>query len=54
MCVLTAGVIQGDMIAKGILAAMEALHIHVPVVARIQGTNGKLGMQMVVNCRVLS
>jgi hypothetical protein len=42
-----AGVVQGDIIAKGILSAMEELRVSVPVVTRIQGTNGKLGMQMV-------
>jgi succinyl-CoA synthetase beta subunit len=41
------GVIQGDMIAKGILSAMKELPVPVPVVVRIQGTNGKLGMQIV-------
>ena len=41
------GMLQGDMIAEGILSAMEALKIRVPVVVRIQGTNSALGMQMV-------
>jgi succinyl-CoA synthetase beta subunit len=35
------------MIATGILQAMDTLNITIPVVARIQGTNGSLGMQMV-------
>src|SRR5271156_6522314 len=35
------------MIATGILKAMKELEIKVPVVARIQGTNSALGMQMV-------
>jgi succinyl-CoA synthetase beta subunit len=44
---LTLGVIQGDMIATGVLMAMDTLHIDIPVVARIQGTNGSIGMKMV-------
>ena len=35
------------MIAEGILAAMDSLRIIIPVVARVQGTNGALGMKMV-------
>lgn len=42
------------MIAKGILSAMEELHVPVPVVARIQGTNGQLGMKMVPTTNGLS
>lgn len=42
------GVIQGDMIATGILAAISDLKIDIPVVARVQGTNGDKGMQMVL------
>lgn len=42
------GVIQGDMIATGIISAMKDLEIGLPVVARIQGTNGALGMKMVI------
>lgn len=41
------GMLQGDMIAEGILSAMETLKIQIPVVVRIQGSNGVLGMQMV-------
>ena len=33
---------------------MEELHVPVPVVARIQGTNGQLGMQMVPTTNDLS
>jgi len=35
------------MIATGILSAMNDLEVSLPVVARIQGTNGSLGMKMV-------
>lgn len=35
------------MIATGILTAVRDLNITLPVVARIQGTNGAKGMQMV-------
>jgi len=35
------------MIATGILSAMKDLEVSLPVVARIQGTNGSLGMKMV-------
>jgi succinyl-CoA synthetase beta subunit len=37
------------MIAKGILFAVKDLNIAIPVGARIQGTNGKLGMEMVLS-----
>jgi succinyl-CoA synthetase beta subunit len=35
------------MIATGILSAMNDLEVSLPVVARIQGTNGSVGMKMV-------
>jgi len=35
------------MIAAGIIAALKDLQISLPVVARIQGINGALGMDMV-------
>ena len=41
------GAIQGDIVAKGIIAAMKDLQISLPVVVRIQGASGAPGMDMV-------
>ncbi|RMZ92419.1 hypothetical protein DV736_g323, partial [Chaetothyriales sp. CBS 134916] len=41
------GLTLGDMIAKGILAAFRDLHLTVPVVVRIRGTNEAKGLQII-------
>ncbi|RMZ80289.1 hypothetical protein DV738_g2827, partial [Chaetothyriales sp. CBS 135597] len=41
------GLTLGDMIANGILAAFSDLHITVPVVVRIRGTNEAKGLEII-------
>ncbi|RMZ78706.1 hypothetical protein DV737_g3737, partial [Chaetothyriales sp. CBS 132003] len=41
------GLTLGDMIANGILAAFRDLHLAVPVVVRIRGTNEAKGLQII-------
>jgi succinyl-CoA synthetase beta subunit len=40
------GIVRCDMIARGIIAAVQEVQMHVPVVVRLAGTNAELGMQM--------
>lgn len=40
------GIVQCDVIAKGILAAVEEIAITIPVVVRLEGTNAELGRQL--------
>jgi succinyl-CoA synthetase beta subunit len=40
------GIVQCDVIAKGILAAVEEISITIPVVVRLEGTNAELGRQL--------
>lgn len=37
------GIVQCDVIAKGILSAIEQIHVAVPVVVRLEGTNAEQG-----------
>ena len=37
------GIVQCDIIAAGILAAVEQIHVTVPVVVRLEGTNAEQG-----------
>jgi succinyl-CoA synthetase beta subunit len=43
------GIVQCDVIAAGILAAVEDMHLHIPVVVRLEGTNAELGREMLNN-----
>jgi succinyl-CoA synthetase beta subunit len=43
------GIVQCDVIAAGILAAVEEMHLHIPVVIRLEGTNAELGREMLQN-----
>jgi len=40
------GIVQCDVIAKGILAAVEEISITIPVVVRLEGTNAELGRKL--------
>ena len=40
------GIVQCDVIAAGILAAVADMHLTVPVVVRLEGTNAELGRAM--------
>ncbi len=37
------GIVKCDVIAEGILAAVEEVHVTVPVVVRLEGTNAEQG-----------
>ncbi|KAI1081720.1 succinyl-CoA synthetase-like protein [Whalleya microplaca] len=41
------GLTRGDMIARGIIMAFQELHMEVPVVVRIRGTNEKEGQKII-------
>ncbi|HDK37464.1 MAG TPA: succinate--CoA ligase subunit beta, partial [Thiolapillus brandeum] len=40
------GIVRCDLIAQGIIAAVEKLGMQVPVVVRLQGTNAAQGLEM--------
>ena len=40
------GIAKCDMIAEGIVAATKTLHLNVPLVVRLEGTNVALGKQI--------
>ncbi|WP_150046150.1 MULTISPECIES: ADP-forming succinate--CoA ligase subunit beta [Methylomonas] len=40
------GIVKCDVIASGILAAVEEMHLTIPVVVRLEGTNVELGRNM--------
>ncbi len=40
------GIVQCDVIAKGILAAVKEININVPVVVRLEGTNAEIGRKL--------
>lgn len=40
------GIVKCDVIAAGILAAVEEMHLSIPVVVRLEGTNVELGLAM--------
>jgi succinyl-CoA synthetase beta subunit len=40
------GIVQCDVIAAGILAAVAEMDLHIPVVVRLEGTNAQLGRDM--------
>ena len=40
------GIVKCDVIAAGILAAVEDMHLHIPVVVRLEGTNAEQGRAM--------
>jgi succinyl-CoA synthetase beta subunit len=41
--------VQCDIIAAGILAAVEQVHVAVPVVVRLEGTNAEQGRALLSN-----
>ncbi len=43
------GIVQCDVIASGILAAIEQIHVTVPVVVRLEGTNVEEGRALLSN-----
>lgn len=43
------GIVKCDVIAAGILAAVEEMHLTIPVVVRLEGTNVEQGLAMLKN-----
>jgi succinyl-CoA synthetase beta subunit len=43
------GIVKCDVIAQGILAAVEQVHVNVPVVVRLEGTNAQQGRDLLRN-----
>jgi succinyl-CoA synthetase beta subunit len=41
------GIVRCDLIAEGILRAIEDVHVSVPVVVRLEGTNAAQGLAMI-------
>jgi len=39
------GIVRCDLIADGIMAAVEEIGVNIPVVVRLEGTNSKLGSE---------
>jgi succinyl-CoA synthetase beta subunit len=48
------GITRGDVVAKGILAAMEEVKPDVPMVVRIVGTNAEEGRQLLSNAQMIT
>jgi len=40
------GIVRCDMIAEGIIGAVEEVHVEIPVVVRLEGNNAELGRQL--------
>jgi len=40
------GIVQCDMIAKGLIIAIEEVKMAIPIVVRLEGTNAELGRQL--------
>jgi succinyl-CoA synthetase beta subunit len=43
------GIVRCDMIAEGIIKAVEAVHVDVPVIVRLEGTNVEKGRELLEN-----
>lgn len=43
------GIVRCDLIAEGIIAAVNEVHVGVPVVVRLEGTNAELGREILAN-----
>ena len=44
------GIVRCDLIAEGIINAIDKVHVSVPVVVRLEGTNVEQGRQMLADC----
>ena len=40
------GIVRCDLIAEGIIGAVEEVHVDVPVVVRLEGNNAELGSKL--------
>ena len=43
------GIVRCDLIAEGIISAVQEVHVAVPVVVRLEGTNAALGRELLSN-----
>lgn len=46
------GIVRCDLIAEGIVAAVQDVGVKVPVVVRLEGTHAELGRRILAECRV--
>lgn len=46
------GIVRCDIIASGIISAVEAMNIDIPIVVRLEGTNAKEGLELIKNSNV--
>lgn len=46
------GIVRCDIIASGIIAAVEAMDLNIPIVVRLEGTNAKEGLELIKNSNV--
>lgn len=43
------GIVRGDLIANGIIAAFNEVGVHIPVIVRLEGTNAEQGRAILAN-----
>jgi succinyl-CoA synthetase beta subunit len=43
------GITRGDLVAEGILGALERVEVRVPIVVRLDGTNAEEGRRMLAD-----
>lgn len=48
------GITRGDIVAKGILAALNEVKPHVPLVVRLVGTNAEVGLQILSDANMIT
>ncbi|WP_419765866.1 MAG: ADP-forming succinate--CoA ligase subunit beta [Arcobacter sp.] len=46
------GIVRCDIIASGIIGAVEKMQIDIPIVVRLEGTNAKEGLELIKNSNV--
>lgn len=46
------GIVRCDIIASGIISAVEKMNIDIPIVVRLEGTNAKEGLELIRNSQV--
>ncbi|MBS9782838.1 MAG: ADP-forming succinate--CoA ligase subunit beta, partial [Arcobacter sp.] len=46
------GIVRCDIIASGIIKAIEQLKISIPIVVRLEGTNAKEGLELIKNSNI--
>ncbi len=46
------GIVRCDLIAEGIIGAVEEVHVSVPVVVRLEGNNAELGSKLLSESNV--